>query len=285
MSSIGRIFIVLNLFASALFLGWAVKALKAEESFKTKIEADYDAAQQRAQTLDAQVQDLSSKFQLADGSVKRLTAERDAERERAEGLSSQLADSKRAEQQLTAELGSIREGLKDYNTQLASLMTSKDSAVEDARTAQREAEEAKATAAEAELAKRDAEDAARQQEQRAIELEATLASTQSELSSRKSEIEAMITTYDIDRNAITAVPQIEAAVLDAKLDVTPGLVILNVGSEQNVSRGMTFSVYRGGTYKGQVRIQNVQAKQSSALVILPVKGQKIAQGDSATTRI
>lgn len=285
MSSIGRIFIVLNLFASALFLGWAVKALKTEENYRIKIQQDYGTAQDRVKTLDAQVADLSAKFQLADGSVKRLTAERDAERERAEGLNNQLTDAKRSEQQLKAEMTEVRESLKDYNTQLESLMASKDRAVEEARTAEREREEAKAAAAEAELAMRDAQDLARQQEARAAELESSLASTQSELSSRQSEIETIVAQTGIKLGDFTAVPQIDAAILDAKLDVNPGLVILNVGSDQKVARGMTFDVYRGGTYKGRVRIENVQPKQASALVIQPVKGQKIAQGDSATTRI
>jgi len=285
MSSIGRIFIVLNLFASALFLGWAVKALKTEENYRTKMEADYGTAQERVKTLDTQVADLSAKFQLADGSVKRLTAERDAEKERADSLTNQLADSKRSEQQLTAQLTEIREGLKDYNTQLGTLTASKDRAVEDARNAERAAEEAKATAAEAEIAMRDAQDLARQQEARAAELETTLATTKDQLTSRENEIETIVSTTGISKADFTAVPQIDAAILDAKLDVNPGLVILNVGAEQKVTRGMTFDVYRGGTYKGQVRVENVQPKQASALVIRPVKGQKIAQGDSATTRI
>ena len=73
--------------------------------------------------------------------------------------------------------------------------------------------------------------------------------------------------------------------LGTRLEIAPGLVALNVGSNQGVTRGMTFDIYSGDTYKGKVRIESVQPDKSSALVTLPRPGTTIGQGDRATTRL
>ena len=60
---------------------------------------------------------------------------------------------------------------------------------------------------------------------------------------------------------------------------------LNVGSDAGVTAGMTFELYRGSTYKGQVRVQKVLNNMCSALIVRPVAGQTVGQGDSASTRL
>jgi hypothetical protein len=76
-------------------------------------------------------------------------------------------------------------------------------------------------------------------------------------------------------------PAIEAMVLDVKRDLN--LVVLNKGKKDDVKVGYVFDVYLGSTYKGQVRIQDVQEGMSSGLIINEVN--PIARGDSATTSL
>jgi hypothetical protein len=45
---------------------------------------------------------------------------------------------------------------------------------------------------------------------------------------------------------------------------------------------MTFQIYKDGTYKGEVRVDRVDATMSSAII---VRDQGMAQGDSASTRL
>ena len=69
------------------------------------------------------------------------------------------------------------------------------------------------------------------------------------------------------------------------LTCSPGLVMLNVGADNNVQRGFTFEIYRGSTYKGKVRVENVQGKYCSAVIIDSRPGTTIAQGDRAATNL
>ena len=79
--------------------------------------------------------------------------------------------------------------------------------------------------------------------------------------------------------SIASTPAIQGRVLQVSYDLKPGLVALNVGSEQGVKRGMTFQIFSGSTWKGQVRVENVQPGMSSALITDMTAGQTIAQGD------
>ena len=76
---------------------------------------------------------------------------------------------------------------------------------------------------------------------------------------------------------------INGRVLQVNFDLKPGLVALNVGAEAGVTRGMTFQIYSGSTWKGQVRVENVQPGMSSALILDMKQGETINQGDSAAT--
>ena len=63
-----------------------------------------------------------------------------------------------------------------------------------------------------------------------------------------------------------------------------GLVALNVGSAAGVKRGMTFEIFNGRTYKGQVRVENVHENMCSALIV-GTPTAAIGQGDSAATNL
>ena len=55
MSSIGKIFTVLNLILAAAFLGWAVHAVNANNEFKTKFEKEQADRAAVEKTLNAEV--------------------------------------------------------------------------------------------------------------------------------------------------------------------------------------------------------------------------------------
>ena len=61
------------------------------------------------------------------------------------------------------------------------------------------------------------------------------------------------------------------------------LIAINVGSANGVEKGMKLIVYRGGTFVGQIRIQQVKLDESVGLVI--DKKMNPQPGDKATTRL
>ena len=70
----------------------------------------------------------------------------------------------------------------------------------------------------------------------------------------------------------------------AGVDEKLGLVILSVGSDDDVEVGFEFTVYRRDKFIALVMVENVQEDMSGARVIHLDKGAKVRAGDSVTTR-
>ena len=116
-------------------------------------------------------------------------------------------------------------------------------------------------------------------EQRVAELEKKSA----ELKHRVDTLTSALIEYTGDHFGPSTVcpPAIDAEVVDVKHDLK--LVVLNKGTMDDVKVGYVFDVYRGATYKGQVRVQNVTESMSSGLILSEIN--PIERGDSATTSL
>ena len=71
-------------------------------------------------------------------------------------------------------------------------------------------------------------------------------------------------------------PMINASVLSVKKADGFDLVALNVGSDDDVMRGMTFQIWSGGQYKGEVRVDSVMPGMCSAIVTTSVDGTSMS---------
>lgn len=76
-------------------------------------------------------------------------------------------------------------------------------------------------------------------------------------------------------------PLIDAKVLE--VDEATKRVVLDKGERDGVRPGFEFTVFLGSTYKGYVRIQDVQEATSSGSIL--GMANPIAKGDSATTQL
>ena len=162
----------------------------------------------------------------------------------------------------------------------------KDRAVERANQAESERDDAADSAQEAEMARRDAADALAQAQGQISDLQAQLHSAETSVAQLEAEKATIVAAYDVDLSNIVAVPDIDAAVLEVRYDVAPGLVALNVGSADKVTRGMSFDIYSHAEgYKGRVKVESVREDMCSALVTIPVEGVQIRQGDQASTQL
>ncbi|HKB14815.1 MAG TPA: hypothetical protein VKF62_02065, partial [Planctomycetota bacterium] len=107
MSSIGRIFIVVNLVLSAAFLGWAGAVLAKSDQFKQK----YEAEQKAHRDTKAQLEALLDKTKQERDETKQSLATVREERGRFEGdvdrLQKDLASSKDENAQLRGSINSI----------------------------------------------------------------------------------------------------------------------------------------------------------------------------------
>lgn len=285
MSPIGRIFIVLNLILAAAFLGWASNTLATSHEYKQKFEDELAAKQQLEQEKDEEISTLRAARSDAENNAALLREERDREKLRADQAGSDLKDSQTASAELRSSVTRISEELAGYNETNSRLLEEKDRAVQARFESERERDSALAAQLGAETSQADAEEAVANANRRIDDFEVSLAGMTKARDSLQTQLDTLVDVTGVTLAEITSQKLIEGTVVQAMYDVPPGLVALNVGEENDVKRGMTFEIFRGKAYKGQVRIESVRARMSTARILRTVDGQRINQGDSASTRL
>ena len=78
-------------------------------------------------------------------------------------------------------------------------------------------------------------------------------------------------------------PPIDALVVE--VDSNLNLVVLSVGSQDEVKEGVEFTIYREDKFVGKVRVNKVYENLAGGRVLFTAEGSDIRQGDRATTRI
>lgn len=285
MSSIGKIFTVLNLVLAAAFLGWAANALKSNAEWKQKYEATTVELSKAKALMSEETAKLGAAKQTAEQSVARLTTELANANNDKERLNRDLADWTQKGSTMQTSLTTISTTLQGIEAEKGKLQGDKDKA----EKAQRDAEAAKTAA---ETARDEADKMANGLKgdlDKANNMIADLEKAKTTLQKDRSGLETQLATLVANTGAkvtdFAPVPDIPAAVLDVSMAVEPGLVALNVGSSKGVVRGYTFEIYDGKTYKGQARVEFLHADMCSAIITRKVAGQTIRQGDQASTRL
>jgi hypothetical protein len=285
MSPIGRILIVVNLLLAAAFLGWASQTVKVSQDYKAQLESLEASSQSEKQDLESQLTATNAQLGEQRRAAESARAEAEKNNALAQQLQSQLNDASAAN-------GELRSELQGLNSRLDDLARSVDSATERAATAESDArdaivakEDAEDAQREAELAQRDAEDRVRSLESQVAALQSKNDGLASDLTVANGRLDAVAAMTGIDMTTVLEVPALDRDVIAVRLDLAPGFVSINAGSQDGVRRGMVFQIYRGANYKGEVRVESVTEGACSAVVTTTVNGQSIARGDKATTAL
>jgi hypothetical protein len=287
MSSIGKVFIVLNLVLSAAFVGWAANALGKTSDLTEQLAAEKAAKEEALKLKDDEIAKISvEKNGLADANRAALD-QRDQFQLTSERLQGEFDDQKRRNDTLDGEIQKVQATLNDYKEMIAQMSAEKDRAIERAHEAERARDAAQDEAQQAELARRDAEEAQKNAETRIGDLEGEKVALEQKIKDSDTRLGGLIERTGVPVDEVMAVPVIQASVLRVRYDEKggPGLVMLNVGKTKEVKPGYTFHVYRGTTYKGAVRVEDVQDSVCSAVIVGEREKGSIAQGDSASTKL
>jgi hypothetical protein len=285
MSPIAKLFTVLNVVLAGVFLGFAARALNTESSFKTR----YDAEVKLHEELKSATSTEKSKLLADKAEIEKardaMLGERDASRAEVERLKNQVADQERTNGEMRGSVDKIAKSIDDVMAKSNALSDARDKAVQAQRDAEKARDEAVAARAAAEGKAGELETKLHSTEGSVADLEKTTPSQKKEIETLNTELASLVAATGVKASDFVSMPQIEGRILDVATNIEPGLVAINKGEADGVKRGFTFEIYDGKTYKGQARVEYVHPNSCSALMIRPVAGQKIKQGDAAATRL
>jgi uncharacterized phage infection (PIP) family protein YhgE len=283
MKPIGIVFLLVNLALVAAFLGYAKHAHDVNLDWKTQHDTVLQQKTDAENALNAQLATLRTEKNELSDSRDTFREERDRLSAQVNDLTVQLQASTSRADNLDAQVAGINATLDDFRRDIETANTAREEANDSRVAAERERDEAKDQAQAAILAQRNAEDAQRRVEQSLADTELALGERTSSLDQLQVKFDTVVEMTGVNLEDILAQPLIAATVVDVSHDIAPGLVVLNVGSSNSkVTRGMTFQIYKDGAYKGEVRVDKVDATMCSALI---VRDRGVSQGDSASTRL
>lgn len=285
MSSIGKIFIVVNLVLSALFVGWAAFALNENSDWKAKYDTETARISAEKKKVDEELSKVRAEKATADGTISSLRTESEAAKADLERTKKDLKDKSDEIAAWAADLNKLaatHQTAVDSNTKL---QAEKDKAVQAQHDAEKARDAALAAQATAEKELGDAKAEGTMKDSKIAELE----KSGKQLADAKKKVETDLASLQSYTGAtletVMAMPKIDGRVLGVSMEVSPGLISINKGKADGVTRGFTFEIYDGTRYKGKARVEFVHDNMCSAILINSVPGQTVRQGDSASTQI
>ena len=284
MSTVGKVFVVLNLALAALFVGAAASLIGTSQEFRSKYDAEVVAHATDNQEKDlaigdlqGQVEELSRQNQSKSDQIKNKSAQNSA-------LDSDLETERQQNADLRESVGSIDSKLGDLeqnNRSLANRITDLERDNQGLRSERDEALDGRDAAV---AAQNSAEESSRSANAKASDLRLELARAVDRAESSEANLAALSRQTGVDINSIGGQPDLKGVVLDASYQGGAPLVIVNLGKSQTVRPGFTFDVYNGAQYKGQIEVQVVNADTSSCTVKL-TGDSNIGRGDRVATNL
>ena len=284
MSTIGKVFIVINLAFAALFVGAAASLIGTSEDWRVKAE-DFQA--ELATTIEAKdgdIANLQSNVDQLENERDRVKASRTQVETDRDALAADLATEQAQNADLRERLTGIEGRLGDLegtNRAQATRITDLNRETRDLRTQRDDAQDAKAAADKVATAAKDSEAMATG---KASDLAIELARANDRAGELDAQLATVASLYKIDLNSINAQPDQSGLVLTAAYSGVVPIVVINIGRSEGVRPGYSYDVYKGSIYKGRIRIETVGDRQAGATIAMGANA-RIEAGDRVVTRL
>ena len=280
MSTIGKIFVVVNLVLALIVLGAAGALLSRTDVTKkdvTRLQTELEATKK---LLDEDKNSFLEREKLLNAEKQRLQEEKD-------DLEVARQTFERNNQRLETDNQQLRDDVTKINSTLAALestfgatQTRVNELTDQVTQFRSDAAEAKTSQTAAEAAQREAEAQLAEAQRQIDGLKGDLAAAADKMSTNEKLLE-VAKAQGLDVTTILAMPRIEANV--AEIDDQYGFVILDKGKNDQVERGFTFEIHRDGQYLGRVKVDEVYNNYATARIDVPVPGKQIQRFDHAST--
>jgi hypothetical protein len=280
MSSIGKIFVVGNLVLSLLVLGAAGALLKQTEVTKeqvTELQAEVAAAETALEEANSAFTERERVINLDKQRLQEDKDDLDVARQNADR---QVASLQADNQQLRDDVSKINSKLDSLESSYSTTLQRNQELTDLNATLRTEAMDAKNAQRQAELDQRGMTDQVAAAAREAAELGDQLAAATADAREAAKLLEVAIAA-GFDPTTVVAMPRIEANVAD--VDDQYGFVVLDKGANDQVEKGFTFEVHRGGNYLGKVRVDQVYANYATATIEILADNARMQRFDRAST--
>jgi hypothetical protein len=280
MSNVAKFLIILNLILAGLFLGTASNFLGQKDYVQAQLESSVKDWQDKHGALDtefkatkdsllktgAENSTLKAANSGLEATVTQLKAENQVLAAHSASQGEALTHATKALESQNATIAAYEETIKNLQNERTTLVSSRD-AEKDARV--------KAEAVQAQLQRQlDDEVSAHKAS------EAQLADANGKIQSLSAEAEGYRVKYG-------GMGQVQPAVAPGKVlavDNGMGLVVVSLGEEDGVKNGFEYVVSRGNKYIATIKVTDVQAKKSTALVVQGMQTGPVSANDTVGNR-
>ena len=287
MSALAKVFVVFIFLLSILFFGTSATLYLTREDWATNYESYRTAVTAEVAKLEVRVNAIKGERDTLDDALRLVSRDELAKAEQVKKLRVEL-DGKNAQ---IAQISAQRDESINAKTATDNVNASLVSQNTTLTTQLREAHDNRDTAI-------DAQKVANAEKFR---MKRDLDATTTELHEARVEHSALDDKYSslelaygavekkLGKDGIEAIlsglvsPPIDALV--EEVDANLSLVVLSVGSQDEVKEGAEFTIYREDKFVGKVRVNKVYENLAGARVLFTAEGADIKQGDRATTRI
>lgn len=286
MSPIGRVFIVLNLVLSGVFLGYAGFYLGEADKWKNKHEDAVAAMTKMEGEKNAEITQLKSTLDVTQGerddqtrqaaTLRNAVAAKD---DQIQNLNGRLTTLQSSYQGLEANVGTLAQASEKQNERIAELsklyLEAKDQRAQAVAARDQMNEEL-----EAERSSR------RGTEEKNQGLQDRIASANQEIRDYELRMDAIVAAVpNIAEIIAGTLPPVSGEVFAVNTDLKTVFLRLNDGAIDKVSKGWRFSIHNGNTYKGEISIIDVDTGAKTATGRIVASNAAIQRGDRAETRI
>jgi len=280
MSTLAKVFVVLNLLLAVAFLGAAAAFLGHSDNWKARHDVLKKGTDEEISGLKIAGTNKDAKITSLEGSVNQANAEKD-KATKAENLISEAYnqlkkgydESNASYQNASRALLVAQETIKNGRALVDQLQAERQQLIDRLRAAN---DEAVAST----TAKNNAENALELATNQLQDANTKLTNAELELQRTRFRLEAIVRANpNID--VATEQPWQQAKVLQA--DNGSNIVVISLGSEDNVKAGFKYTVSRGSSFVAEIQITNVQTKSAAGRVLTGLGKSPVRVGDDVMT--
>jgi uncharacterized phage infection (PIP) family protein YhgE len=282
MTTIAKVFIVLNFVLSVFFVGVASTLLYKADNYRAKLEDETSAHNKTKADRAAEVQKLNTELSTAQTSVDSATrASQDSSRER-DALKAEKTTSDTKVAQLQNTVAGFETSLKDLQSTLQSLRETNEQlkkTTDESVTAQNSAADKQAEA-EAEVTRKN--DALNDANEQIAALQKQITDAGEKIKTYENML-AMAKQNGTDIESLVGPPPINGTVV--RSDPTLSLCIVSVGKDDGMKKGYPVQIFRGPNFVGTGVVDEVYQDLSSIRIRRLAPNMKVQANDEVTTRL